>query len=63
MLPVPVSWYFMNGWLQNFVYRVNMGVGVFLLAISSSLIIAWLTVGYRAIKAALANPVKSLRTE
>jgi putative ABC transport system permease protein len=63
IIAVPVAWYFMNGWLQNFVYRVHMGVGVFLLAISSSLLIAWITVGYRAIKAALANPVKSLRTE
>jgi len=58
-----VAWYFMNEWLQNFIYRIHMGVGVFLLAISLSLFIAWITVGYRAIKAALANPVKSLRTE
>jgi putative ABC transport system permease protein len=63
IIAVPVAWYFMNGWLQNFVYRIHMGVGVFLLAIVSSLLIAWITVGYRAIKAALANPVKSLRTE
>ena len=63
VIAVPVAWYFMNEWLQNFVYRIHMGVGVFLLAICSSLLIAWITVGYRAIKAALANPVKSLRTE
>ncbi|GAC1449987.1 MAG: ABC transporter permease [Chitinophagaceae bacterium] len=63
MVAIPVAWYFMNGWLQNFVYRIHMGVGVFLLAIVSSLVIAWITVGYRAVKAALANPVKSLRTE
>jgi len=63
IIAVPVAWYFMNEWLQNFIYRIHMGVGVFLLAISLSLFIAWITVGYRAIKAALANPVKSLRTE
>jgi len=40
-----------------------MGVGVFLLAIAASLLIAWITVGYRAVKTALTNPVKSLRTE
>jgi len=63
IIAVPVAWYFMNGWLQNFVYRIHMGAGVFILAIVSSLIIAWITVGYRAVRAALANPVKSLRTE
>jgi putative ABC transport system permease protein len=63
IIAVPVAWYFMNSWLQNFVYRINIGVGVFVLAIFSSLVIAWLTVGYRALKAALANPVTSLRTE
>jgi putative ABC transport system permease protein len=63
IIAVPVAWYFMNEWLQNFVYRIHMGIGVFVLAILASLIIAWVTVGYRAVKAALANPVKSLRTE
>ena len=63
IIAVPVAWYAMNGWLQNFVYRINMGIGVFVLAIAASLLIAWITVGYRAVKAALANPVKSLRTE
>ena len=63
IIAVPVAWYFMNGWLQNFVYRIHIGAGVFILAIISSLIIAWITVGYRAVRAALANPVKSLRTE
>ena len=63
IIAVPVAWYFMNGWLQNFVYRIHMSVGVFILAIVSSLVIAWITVGYRAVRAALANPVKSLRTE
>jgi len=63
VIAIPVAWYLMNGWLQNFVYRIHMGVGVFLLAIAASLLIAWITVGYRAVKTALANPVKSLRSE
>jgi len=63
IIAVPVAWYFMNGWLQNFVYRIHIGMGVFVVAILASLIIAWITVGYRAVKAALANPVQSLRAE
>ncbi len=60
---VPVAYYFMSNWLNNFAFRINITVWVFLLAIVSSVVIAWITVGYRSLKAALANPVKSLRTE
>ncbi|MFT4015707.1 MAG: ABC transporter permease [Agriterribacter sp.] len=63
IIAVPVGWYVIQGWLQNFAYRVDIGIGVFLLAIVLSLIIAWLTVGYKAVGAALANPVKALRSE
>lgn len=63
LIAIPVAWYYMNAWLNNFEYRISIGIGVFLLAIFASLIIAWITVGYKAVKAALANPVKSLRTE
>ena len=59
----PVAYYFMHGWLQDFTYRIDIGIGIFITAIIASLIISWLTVGYKAIKAAVANPVKSLRTE
>jgi ABC-type antimicrobial peptide transport system permease subunit len=59
----PVAWFIMSEWLQNYTYRVKMGVPVFLLAILGSMMIAWITVGHRAIRAALVNPVKSLRTE
>jgi putative ABC transport system permease protein len=62
-ISVPLGWYFMNKWLQNFTYQIHIGPGIFLLAISVSVIIAWLTVGYKAITAAMANPVKSLRSE
>ncbi|HEX5025079.1 MAG TPA: ABC transporter permease [Agriterribacter sp.] len=59
----PVAWYFMNKWLQDFAYRVNIGWWVFAFAGSIALMIAFVTVSFQAIKAALANPVKSLRAE
>ncbi|MBK8518127.1 MAG: ABC transporter permease [Saprospiraceae bacterium] len=63
VLAAPIANFIMKKWLQDYSYRIEFGVTVFLIAIFGSLIIAWTTVGYRAIKAALANPVKSLRTE
>ncbi|PAW93952.1 ABC transporter permease [Mucilaginibacter sp. MD40] len=63
LLAIPIAWYMMNQWLQNFVYRIPLTAGVFILAMATSIIIAWLTVGYKATKAALVNPVKSLRSE
>ena len=62
-IAVPVAWYMMHSWLNNFVYRIPLSSWFFIVAIAGSVLIAWLTVGYKAIKAALANPVKSLRTE
>ncbi|WP_431199062.1 ABC transporter permease [Mucilaginibacter sp. P25] len=63
MIGAPLAWYLMNGWLQTFTYRISPGLWVFVAAITTSLLIGWFTVGYKALKAALANPVKSLRTE
>ncbi|HVV54149.1 MAG TPA: hypothetical protein VHC47_02425, partial [Mucilaginibacter sp.] len=63
VIAVPVGWFMMKGWLQHFVYRIPIGADVFVIAIAASLLLAWFTVGYKAIKAAIANPVKSLRNE
>lgn len=63
LLTFPIAWYAMNQWLQNFAYRINMEWWVFVLAGTLAVLIALLTVSFQAIKAALANPVKSLRTE
>ena len=59
----PVAWYFMNKWLENFAYKVHLGWIIFFIAGSVAVMIALLTVSYQAIKAAIANPVRSLRTE
>jgi putative ABC transport system permease protein len=59
----PIAWYFMNSWLQDFAYRISIGWWIFLLAGAVALLIALLTISLQAIKAAIANPVKSLRTE
>lgn len=59
----PVAWYFMHQWLQDFAYRVSIGWWVFLVAGLIALFIALITISFQAIKAAIANPVKSLRAE
>src|SRR5439155_18577341 len=63
VVAVPVAYYMMSNWLNNFAFRINITIWVFVLAIVLSVVIAWITVGYKSIKAAVANPVKSLRTE
>ncbi|WP_276500545.1 ABC transporter permease [Terrimonas pollutisoli] len=59
----PVAWFFMNKWLQDFAYRINIGWWMFALAGIIAIVIAMITVGFQAVKSAIANPVKSLRTE
>lgn len=62
-IAAPLAWYMMSQWLNNFNYRINIGVWIFILAVLVSVVIAWVTVGYKSMKAALVNPVKSLRSE
>jgi putative ABC transport system permease protein len=59
----PVAYYFMNKWLDDFAYKINIGISFFILATVLSLIIAFLTMAYQALKVANANPVKALRYE
>jgi len=63
LIAVPISWYFMNKWLEDFAYRITISWWFFALAGILAIAIALATVSYQAIKAAIANPVKSLRTE
>jgi len=62
-IAVPLVWYGMNKWLQDFAYRINISWWVFAIAGITALLIAILSVGFQAIRVAIANPVKSLRTE
>jgi len=63
VIAIPLAWFAINGWLQGFAYHVDLSWMVFVFASLAALLIAWLTVGYESVKAALSNPVKSLRTE
>ena len=63
LLAWPLAWYAMHQWLQNFSYRINIGLLVFLLAGVLALIIAILTISFQAVKVAVANPVNALRDE
>ncbi|MDX1641620.1 MAG: FtsX-like permease family protein, partial [Balneolaceae bacterium] len=63
VIGIPVAWYVMENWLQNFAYRIDIGLMVFLLTGIIALIVALLTVSVQSISAALRNPVHSLRSE
>ena len=63
LIAFPLSWWAMHGWLQNFAYRVEISWWIFLLAGALAVLIAMLTISWQAIRAAISNPVDSLRSE
>jgi len=63
VVAAPIAWYAMNRWLQDFAYKTNINAGIFLLAAAMAIVITIITVSFRAIKAAVVNPVDSLRSE
>ncbi|MBC7921452.1 MAG: ABC transporter permease, partial [Ferruginibacter sp.] len=63
VLAWPLAWWAMNQWLRDFAYRVNIGGGVFVVAGVVASLIALITISFTAVRAALANPVKSLRND
>lgn len=63
LIAFPFAWWVMNDWLEGYAYRIQINWSIFLFAGSLAVLIALITVGFQAIKAAMANPVKSLRTE
>jgi len=62
-IAIPVGWWMMSNWLQEFAYRIDISVWQFAIAGGVALVVAWLTVGWVSIRATLANPVESLRNE
>jgi len=63
VIAMPAAWFIMSGWLQTFAYRISINAWMFLVAMVASIIIAGLTVSYKAVKAALVNPVRSIKSE
>jgi ABC-type antimicrobial peptide transport system permease subunit len=63
VLATPLAWYFVNKWLEDYAYRLPIGVGTFVLGGVMALVIALATVGGQALRAARVNPVKNLRVE
>jgi putative ABC transport system permease protein len=63
LIASPIAWWAMNKWLEDFAYRITISLWVFVIAGIAAIAIALITVSFQAIKAALSNPVKSLRTE
>jgi ABC-type antimicrobial peptide transport system permease subunit len=63
LIGMPIAWYFMHSWLQNYQYRTEISIWIFISVGIAAIVITLLTISFQAIKAAIANPVKSLRTE
>ena len=63
VIAIPIAWFAINKWLSSFAYRINIGWAIFLITSLAALAIAWTTVSYESVKAAVTNPVKSLRKE
>jgi putative ABC transport system permease protein len=63
LLAWPLAWYAMHKWLEDFAYRIDIRLSVFVLTAMLSVFIALITISFQSIKAAIANPVKSLRSE
>ncbi|NND32706.1 MAG: FtsX-like permease family protein [Saprospiraceae bacterium] len=63
LIASPLAWYVMNNWLENFAYRINIGIEVFILSAFLALVIAFLTVSFQSMRAALNNPMQALRSD
>jgi putative ABC transport system permease protein len=63
VIATPLTWWSMSQWLNDFAYRVQIGPGIFLIASLIAILVAVITISFQSLKAALANPVNSLRNE
>jgi ABC-type antimicrobial peptide transport system permease subunit len=63
VIAIPIAWYYMNEWLKSYHFKTTIGIGIFVAVVAIAMAITLITVSFQAISAAMANPVKSLRTE
>lgn len=63
LIAAPISWYLMREWLSDFAYRIDIGIEIFALSLVGILLVSVLTVGYKSLRAALSNPIESLKSE
>ena len=63
LIAVPVAYYFMSNWLQNYVYRTNIGATLIILAALLTILITFFTISYKSYQASVMNPANSLKTE
>jgi len=63
LIAIPLAWYYLNGWLHQYEYRTTISFWIFIVSGLGALLITLVTVSFQAIKAAVANPVRSLRSE
>jgi putative ABC transport system permease protein len=63
LIAVPIAWYFMHNWLKNYVYRINIGIALIVLAALLTFIITFITISYKAYQASIMNPANSIKTE
>ena len=63
LIAAPISWYLMHKWLSDFAYRIDIGIEIFALSLLGILVISLCTVGYKSLRAALSNPIESLKSE
>lgn len=63
IIAIPIAWYFMDNWLKDFAFSINISWGVFVLTALLTIVIAYLTIGFQSLRAALMNPAKTLKTE
>ena len=63
LIALPVAYYFMSNWLENYVYQTNIGIPLLVLAALITVAITFITISYKAYQAALTNPASSIRTE
>ena len=63
IIAIPIAWYFLKEWLTNYSYTTRLSADIFIIAFLISILIAWITISYQAIKAAIMNPVEAIKYE